>query len=92
VVGPFLPHPPPLESTVFEVDLFVIPIQGVDVVLGMQWLKSLGRIEWDFGSMQIRFRHRDQSKALLEQVKEVRYSVSAPTIIVGIPCIWTHTL
>ena len=42
----------PLQLTIsgdtFAADLFVMPLAGYDVVLGTQWLVSLGPILWDF--------------------------------------------
>jgi hypothetical protein len=29
-------------------DLFIIPLGGFDMVLDVQWLRSLGPILWDF--------------------------------------------
>ena len=34
-------------------DFLVLPLQGCDLVLGVQWLKSLGPIVWDFGSLNM---------------------------------------
>jgi hypothetical protein len=35
-------------SKEFILDLFMIPLDGFDIVLGVQWLRSLGPILWDF--------------------------------------------
>jgi hypothetical protein len=35
-------------SEEFILDLFVIPLDDFDMVLGVQWLRSLGSILWDF--------------------------------------------
>ncbi|WVZ23586.1 hypothetical protein V8G54_002130 [Vigna mungo] len=39
----------------FVVDLHVLPISGVDVVLGIQWLKDLGPIVTDYSQLTIKF-------------------------------------
>jgi hypothetical protein len=60
-----------LQESGFEVDLYVIPMKGADVVLGMQWLKGLGQVVWDFSSMEMQFQNEG---------KEVRLAgVKAPT-------------
>jgi hypothetical protein len=30
------------------VDLFVMPLAGYNVVLGTQWMATLGRLVWEF--------------------------------------------
>jgi hypothetical protein len=35
-------------SKEFILNLFVIPLDDFDMVLGVQWLRSLGSILWDF--------------------------------------------
>ncbi|XP_031479935.1 uncharacterized protein LOC116250452 [Nymphaea colorata] len=39
----------------FKVDLYLLPIGGVDVVLGIQWMKTLKRILWDLDDMTMTF-------------------------------------
>lgn len=42
-----------IESEDFAVDLCVIPLGGYDIVLGTQWLATLGPILWDFGQLSM---------------------------------------
>jgi hypothetical protein len=37
-----------IDSKEFVLDLFVIPLAGYEMVLGVQWLRTLGPILWDF--------------------------------------------
>jgi hypothetical protein len=39
----------------FSGDFFALPLAGYDVVLGTQWLASLGPILWDFGALTMSF-------------------------------------
>jgi len=44
-----------IDSQQFNVDLFVLPLSGADLVLGIQWLKSLGPILTDFETLTMKF-------------------------------------
>jgi len=44
-----------LDSHNFLVDLFVLPLSGGELVLGVQWLKKLGLILSDFEQLTMRF-------------------------------------
>nr|GEZ62120.1 hypothetical protein [Tanacetum cinerariifolium] len=44
-----------INKTQFHVPLFVIPVAGADVVLGLAWLSSLGTIIADFAIPQLSF-------------------------------------
>jgi len=39
----------------FDVDLYVLPLDNYDVVLGCSWLKTLGPILWDFDRKSMAF-------------------------------------
>lgn len=39
----------------FVLDFLTIPLGGFDVVLGVQWLGSLGPITWNFHHRTMRF-------------------------------------
>ncbi|KAI4330765.1 hypothetical protein MLD38_029019 [Melastoma candidum] len=49
-----------IHDDVFTADLFVIPLAGYDVVLGTQWLATLGPILWDFSARTLTFQRRQQ--------------------------------
>jgi hypothetical protein len=44
-----------MQGLVFRTDLFILPLAGCDVVLGIQWLRTLGPILWDFTKLQMEF-------------------------------------
>jgi hypothetical protein len=37
-----------LQEFSFHTDLFILPLAGCDEVLGVQWLRTLGPILWNF--------------------------------------------
>lgn len=37
------------------VDFYLLPLEGYDVVLGTQWLRTLGLIVWVFSQVQMSF-------------------------------------
>ncbi|WVZ51820.1 hypothetical protein U9M48_002928 [Paspalum notatum var. saurae] len=47
----------------FDIDLYVIPLDGYDLVLGCDWLRTLGPILWDFEQLHMTF-WRQITKAL----------------------------
>jgi hypothetical protein len=44
-----------LQGVVFRTDLFILPLAGCDAVLGIQWLRTLGPILWDFSALTMQF-------------------------------------
>lgn len=49
-----------LGTETFEVDFYVIKLQGAEVVLGVQWLQLLGRIIIDYNQLYMEFRYKRQ--------------------------------
>ncbi|XP_006584211.2 uncharacterized protein [Glycine max] len=46
-----------LQQHSFAVDLYVLPIAGANVILGVQWLQSLGPILTDYTKLSMQFFH-----------------------------------
>jgi hypothetical protein len=46
-----------IEGLMFDVDLYVMPLAGYDMVLGTQWMAPLRRIAWDVASRAFSFQH-----------------------------------
>ena len=40
-------------------DFLLLPLRGCDLVLGVQWLQTLGLITWDFNALIMRFTLKD---------------------------------
>ncbi|VFQ58232.1 unnamed protein product [Cuscuta campestris] len=53
-----------LQGTEFVVDLYILRIHGHDVVLGVQWLRLLGRVLHDYDKVTMEFKWRDQPVTL----------------------------
>jgi len=50
-----------IDGEEFCVDLYVMPLAGYDVVLGTQWMITLGKMLWDFTTRTVAFTHRGRS-------------------------------
>ncbi|PHU03065.1 hypothetical protein BC332_28316 [Capsicum chinense] len=46
----------------FHADLYVIPLDGFDIVLGIKWLQTLGPIPWDFALLTMSFQDSKQGE------------------------------
>jgi hypothetical protein len=49
-----------IEGMEYDVDLYVMPLAGYDMVLGTQWMAALGRIAWDVATHTLSFQHDGQ--------------------------------
>ena len=54
-----------IEGVKFFIQFHVLSLGGCDVVLGTQWLSTLGEIQWNFKLLTMCFCYEDQ-KALLQ--------------------------
>jgi hypothetical protein len=54
-----------LQGHTFVVDLYILPLAGCDMVLGIQWLRNLGPILWDFLTLTMQFVYEEKT-CLLE--------------------------
>lgn len=44
-----------LQGIPLKEDFYKLPLEGYEVVLGAQWLRTLGPILWDFSKLQMEF-------------------------------------
>lgn len=50
-----------MQGSEFVADMWVLPLQGYDVILGIQWLKTLGEFKWDLNKHTLKFsRHNKE--------------------------------
>ncbi|KAG7552546.1 Retrotransposon gag domain [Arabidopsis thaliana x Arabidopsis arenosa] len=56
-------------GTQFQADLMVIPLRGCDMVLGVQWMETLGPITCDFKKLEMQFR-LGHKKVLLQGIRQ----------------------
>lgn len=49
-----------IQATLFTMDLHVLPIVSADIVLGVQWLQSLGPVLTDYNTLRMQFFHDGQ--------------------------------
>jgi hypothetical protein len=48
----------------FVMNCYTLPLEGFDVILGVQWLKSLGPIVWNFAALTWVFLRQGRSVQL----------------------------
>jgi hypothetical protein len=53
-----------IQGEEFVMDCYTLPLEGFDVILGIQWLKSLGPIIWNFVALSMAFLRQGQSVRL----------------------------
>ena len=53
-----------IQGVVFETDVMLLPLGGCELVLGVQWLSTLGTISWNFQELTMKFAYGGQ-KVLL---------------------------
>ena len=58
-----------IQGEEFSIQFHVLPLGGCDVVLGTQWLTTLGNIQWNFQFLTMEFCHKGH-KVLLEGLKQ----------------------
>lgn len=44
-----------MQGAVFKADMRVLQLKGCDMVLGIQWLTTLGPVKWDFKNLSMEF-------------------------------------
>ena len=44
-----------MQGQEFKTDLLVLPVEGCEIVLGMQWLTTIGDVKWNFGDLRMEF-------------------------------------
>ncbi|VFQ93695.1 unnamed protein product, partial [Cuscuta campestris] len=53
-----------LQGHLFPVDLYLLEVHGLDIVLGIQWLQTLGCVSHDYGRMTMEFLWQGQTVTL----------------------------
>ncbi|GJQ93386.1 putative polyprotein [Tanacetum coccineum] len=53
-----------LQRIVFEIDVMLLPLGGCEMVLGIQWLYTLGTIQWNFKDLVMKFQYAGQKVVL----------------------------
>jgi len=46
-----------IQKVVFQLEFYILPLAGCDIVLGIQWLRILGPILWDFQQFTMKFQY-----------------------------------
>jgi len=59
-----------LEDVAYKTDAYIVPLGSCDMILGVQWLATLGSILWNFGKLTMQFRYKGEKQILQGQTKE----------------------
>nr|XP_027126014.1 uncharacterized protein LOC113742375 [Coffea arabica] len=58
-----------MQKQEFKADLLMLPVGGCELVLGMQWLTTLGDVKWNFGELRMEFMQAGH-KVVLRGIKQ----------------------
>lgn len=58
----------------FSITLYVVPLEGYDLVLGVQWLRTLGPVLWDFKHLSMSFWRDDHHVSGLEWTSHLHFA------------------
>jgi hypothetical protein len=50
-----------IDKDTFDISCYTLTMDGFDVVLGVQWLRTLGQILWNFANLTMAFWHKDRA-------------------------------
>ena len=53
-----------MQGNLYTIDFYILTLGGCDIVLGVQWLQTLGPILWDFSRLQMEFSVWDKPRKL----------------------------
>ena len=56
----------------FVITFYILPTQGADMVLGVQWLQSLGPITIDYSALSMVFSHNHKMVSLKGETNSVQ--------------------
>ena len=63
--------------------MLVLPLGGCDIALGIQWLRTLGPILWDFEKLTMEFWHQGSKVVLSSSKPQPIQPVSTQQMEVG---------
>jgi hypothetical protein len=61
-----------IQNNLFHISFYLLPIEGADMVLGMEWLRTLGPLAADFSIPKISFKHNDTDITIAGDPKTLR--------------------
>ena len=61
-----------MQGQEFETEVYVLPLAGYEMILGMPWLSSLGTIHWNFEQLIMKFEWAGKSCTLNGNLEALR--------------------
>ncbi|GJX87224.1 retrotransposable element Tf2 [Tanacetum coccineum] len=82
----------------FVIDAMILPLGGSDMVLGIQWLSTLGSIKFDFKALKMKFQHngkrvtlRGTKKPVLQWMEESQVPRQTAQLSSMVLCVYPST-
>lgn len=69
-----------IQDIPFSIDLYVLPISSTKIILGVQWLKSLGPILTDYNTLTMKFVHNGTIIELSGDSSRDHQAISPPQL------------